>query len=87
LAHWGSTANLFDLPSSCQYGIGGPSFGAWRALVANTVVTEAVLTGQAESFPLLYHWRVLPGRPPIAPEHRDIDADVARLGGSAAVPR
>ncbi len=25
-----STANLFELPVFCQYGIGGPSFGAWR---------------------------------------------------------
>jgi hypothetical protein len=77
LAHPHSTANLFNLPVYCQYGvyrIGGPGFGAWRELAANMIVTEGVLAGEAESFPLLYHWRVLPGRPPIASEHLDIDA-------------
>jgi hypothetical protein len=85
LAHPHSTANLSDLPSYCQYGIGGPSFGVWRELTANLIVSEGVLAGETESFPLLHHWRVLPGRPPIAPEHLDIDAAVARLGGAPAV--
>lgn len=60
LAHPQSTANLFDLPTYCQYGmyrLAGPSFGAWRELGANMIVTNAVLTGEAECFPLLYHWR------------------------------
>ncbi|MEV0396963.1 serine/threonine protein phosphatase [Polymorphospora rubra] len=85
LAHPHSTANLFDLPAYCQYGIGGPGFGAWRELAANMVVTEGVLAGESESFPLLYHWRVLPGRPPLASEHLDVDAVVARFGDSQAV--
>jgi hypothetical protein len=79
------TANLFDLPMYCQYGIGGPGFGAWRELAANLIVTEAVLAGETSAFPLLYHWRVLPGRPAIADEHVDIDVAVAALGGSPAV--
>ncbi|MFI9011142.1 serine/threonine protein phosphatase [Actinosynnema sp. NPDC053489] len=79
------TANLFDLPVSCQYGIGGPSFTAWRELAANRVVTEAVLAGETAAFPLLHHWRVLPGRPPVAAEHSDVDAVVALFGGSTAV--
>jgi hypothetical protein len=57
-----STANLFGLPAFCQYGVGSPSFGAWRELVANTMATNWVLAGRSASFPLLYHWRVLPGR-------------------------
>jgi hypothetical protein len=83
-----STANLFDLPTSCQYGmhrLAGPGFGAWRELAANTVVTEGVLGGETESFALLHHWRVLPGRPPVAAEHRDVDAVVAQFGGDPAV--
>lgn len=79
------TSNLFDLPMFCQYGIGGPGLGAWRELAANLIVTEAVLAGQTPSFPLLYHWRLLPGHPPVAAEHSDIDAVVARLGNSTAV--
>lgn len=88
LAHPHSTANLFDLPVRWQYGmyrLAGPGFGAWRELAANQRVTEGVLAGDAESFPLLYHWRVLPGRPPVAVEHLDIDAVVAQFGGNQAV--
>lgn len=85
LAHRGSTANLFDLPLFCQYGIGGPGFNAWRELAANIVVTEGVLAGETRSFPMLYHWRVLPGRSPLAAEHADIDTVVAAQGGNSAV--
>ncbi len=85
LAHHGSTANLFDLPVFCQYGIGGPGFNAWRELAANIIVTDGVLSGRTRSFPRLHHWRVLPGRSPIADEHADIDAVVAAQGGSPAV--
>jgi hypothetical protein len=83
-----STANLFDLPMSCQYGmhpLPGPGFGAWRELAANIAVTDGVLAGETASFALLHHWRVLPGRPPIAPEHQDVDAVVAQFGGDRAV--
>ncbi|MEU6559776.1 serine/threonine protein phosphatase [Nocardia nova] len=81
----GSTANLFDLPTFCQYGIGGPSFNAWRELAANIIVTDAVLAGEARSFPILFHWRVLPGRSEVADEHADIEAVVIAQGGSPAV--
>jgi hypothetical protein len=85
LAHRGSTANLFDLPVFCQYGVGGPSFNAWRELAANIIVTEGVLAGETQSFPMLYHWRVLPGRSKVAAEHADIDTVVAAYGGCPAV--
>ena len=88
LAHPHSTANLFNLPTSCQYGmhrLAGPGFGAWRELAANLTVTEGVLGGESESFALLHHWRVLPGRPPVASEHQDVEAVVAQFGGDQAV--
>ncbi|MFC9660584.1 serine/threonine protein phosphatase [Nocardia sp. NPDC127606] len=85
VANRGSTANLFDLPVFCQYGIGGPGFNAWRELAANIIVTEAVLGGETQAFPILYHWRVLPGRSPIAAEHADIDTVVTAHGGYPAV--
>ncbi|NUT34431.1 MAG: serine/threonine protein phosphatase [Hamadaea sp.] len=87
LARPRSTENLFRLPMYCQYGVGGPSFGAWRELEANLMVTEGVLSGAAQGFPVLYHWKVLPGRAAIADEHKDIDAVAARLGGSIEVRR
>src|SRR5687768_6991053 len=65
LSHPHSTANLFDLPTYCQYGmhrLGSPGFGAWRELAANTIVTAGILAGETASFPLLYHWRALSGR-------------------------
>lgn len=85
VANQGSTANLFDLPVYCQYGMGGPGFNAWRELAANVVVTNAVLAGETQSFPVLHHWRVLPGRSPIAAEHADIDSVVAAQDGHPAV--
>ena len=57
-----STANLFNLPLFYQYGIGSAGFGAWRELAANIITTNWVLTGECENFPIMYHWRVLPGR-------------------------
>jgi hypothetical protein len=84
-AHPGSTANLFDLPVFCQYGVASPGFNAWRELTANIIVTAAVLAGETRAFPLLHHWRLLPGRSPVAAEHADIDAAVAALGGSPEV--
>jgi hypothetical protein len=29
-----STANIFELPTICHYGIGSPGFSAWRELVS-----------------------------------------------------
>jgi hypothetical protein len=88
LAHPRGTANLFDLPLFCQYGMhfyGSPGFNAWRELAANMIVADGVLAGETESFPLLYHWRVLPGRPPVADEFANIDAVVTAFDGSPAV--
>ncbi|MGC5168088.1 serine/threonine protein phosphatase [Luteimicrobium sp. DT211] len=88
LARPRSTANLFDLPTYCQYGmypLAGPGFGAWRELAADEIVTAGVLAGESDAFPLLYGWRVLPGRPPVAAEHLDVDAVVAQFGGAPGV--
>ncbi|MER7007669.1 serine/threonine protein phosphatase [Dactylosporangium sp. NPDC000555] len=80
-----STANLFALPTYCYYGVGSPGFGAWRELAASTMTTDWVLAGQSEAFPLMYHWRVLPGAAPLAGEHADIDRVVDYWHGSPAV--
>ncbi len=52
--HVRSTANLFELPVFCQYGIGtigGPGFGAWRELAVHTMTTNWVLAAEHEGFP------------------------------------
>jgi hypothetical protein len=80
-----STANLFDLPPRCQYGVGGVSFGVWRELAANVMTTNWVLGAHSENFPLMYHWRVLPGRLPVADEYADIEQVVERWYGAPGV--
>ena len=71
-----STANLFDLPMACHYGIASLGFGAWREVAANERATRLVLDGRAESFPILYHWRVQ--EDPLA--STAFDAVVAEVG-------
>lgn len=79
--HARSTANLFDLPTFCHYGvglIGAPGFGAWRELATHTMTTNWVLAQDFEGFPLMYHWRVLPHPGQSLPEElADVDKAVA----------
>ncbi|WP_040869553.1 hypothetical protein [Nocardia exalbida] len=86
--HVRSTANLFDVPQFCQYGvglIGGPGFGAWRELAVHTMTTNWVLAAEHEGFPLMYHWRVLPDTTPLPAELADIDRAVAYWDGRPQV--
>jgi hypothetical protein len=66
-----STANLFDLPACCHYGVGSPGFNAWRELEAHATASVA---------PVLYHWRVLD----IPPGTDVTDAAAAAYGPDAA---
>lgn len=65
-----STANLFQLPSYYQYGIGSVGFGAWRELAAHVLASDWVASGKQEQFPLMHHWRIvqLPGVPSVESE-------------------
>ncbi|MFD3457601.1 protein kinase family protein [Streptomyces sp. NPDC058691] len=88
--HIRSTANLFELPTFFQYGvgtIGGPGFGAWRELAVHTMTTNWVLAAEYEGFPLMYHWRVLPDSTPLPEELADIERAVAYWGGGSQVRR
>ena len=84
-----STANLFDLPVFYQYGMGSAGFSAWRELAAHLMTTEWVLGGEHAGFPLLYHWRILPDRPPtgFVDAFGGIEGAVAHWEGSPAVRR
>ncbi|PTT86901.1 serine/threonine protein phosphatase [Pelomonas sp. HMWF004] len=89
-AHQMSTANLFGLPTYCQRNVGSAGFGAWRELAANVMTTGWVLAQQLESFPLMYHWRVLEGASSPAAAPRPVEwTDVERMtrywGGSDAM--
>lgn len=61
--HFMSTANIFDLPLSYQYGIGSAGFGAWRELATHIMTTNWTITGECINFPMMYHWRILPSGP------------------------
>jgi hypothetical protein len=79
-----STANVFRLPVFYQYGLGSTGFGAWRELALHVMTTNWVLARQCLGFPLMYHWRILPGPPPrplSAAEHADMERTVAYWQG------
>ncbi|KTD56703.1 hypothetical protein Lsan_2863 [Legionella santicrucis] len=42
--HFMSTANIYDLPLSYQYGVGSAGFGAWRELATHIMTTNWVIT-------------------------------------------
>ncbi|MES1025662.1 hypothetical protein ABN584_22455 [Gloeocapsa sp. BRSZ] len=55
-----STRNLYDLPTYCNYGFGSTGFGVFRELVAHIKTTQWVLEGAIATFPLMYHYRIIP---------------------------
>jgi hypothetical protein len=83
-----STRNLFDLPPACHYGVGSPSFSAWRELAVARTTSRWVLQGESQCFPRLYHWRVLETRlGALSDELVDVDHVVEHWHGSDAVRR
>ncbi len=58
-ANFMSTRNIFGLPPSFHYGIVSLGFGAWRELASHVMTSDWVRSRQCESFPLLYHSRIL----------------------------
>lgn len=80
----GSTANLFELPLSYQYGVGSAGFGAQRELEAHRLTTAWVTEGRHAGFPLLHHARVLDD---VGARSAPVDREqvVAFWEGSAAV--
>ena len=86
--HVRSTANLFDLPAFCHFGvgtIGSPGFGVWRELAVHTMTTSWVLAAEHDGFPLMYHWRVLPDSIPLPEELADVERAVAYWDGRPQV--
>ncbi|MBE9189176.1 hypothetical protein IQ230_02100 [Gloeocapsopsis crepidinum LEGE 06123] len=55
-----STRNLYDLPTYCNYGFGSTGFGVFRELVAHIKTTQWVLEGAIATFPLMYHYWIIP---------------------------
>jgi hypothetical protein len=55
-----STKNLYDLPTYYNYGVGSAGFGVFRELVTHIKTTNWVLEGAIATFPLTYHYRIIP---------------------------
>lgn len=55
-----STKNLYDLPTYCNYGFGSTGFGVFRELVTHIKTNNWVLEGAIATFPLMYHYRIMP---------------------------
>jgi hypothetical protein len=82
--HEGSTADLYGLPPWSHYGVGSAGGGAWRELEAHLMTSAWVRSGECEHFPLLHHWRILPGHPR---PRADIEPDVVFWHGDPGVRR
>ena len=61
-----STQNIYNLPTFYQYGFGSVGMGIFRELVTHIKTTNWVLAGEIETFPLLYHYRIVPTAVPSA---------------------
>ncbi|TBR57727.1 hypothetical protein B4U84_17280 [Westiellopsis prolifica IICB1] len=75
-----STKNLYDLPTYFNYGLGSAGLGVaglgvFRELVTHIKTTNWVLEGAIATFPLMYHYRIIP----FSGQHVDVDRD--RLKG------
>ncbi|MBD2777788.1 hypothetical protein [Iningainema tapete] len=55
-----STKNLYDLPTYCNYNLGSTGFGVFRELVTYIKTTNWVLEEARATFPLMYHYRIIP---------------------------
>jgi len=69
--HLLSTANLYQLPTYYNYGVGSAGLGVFRELVAHIKTTNWVLDGQIETFPLMLHHRILP----FSGERKEVDRE------------
>jgi serine/threonine protein kinase len=65
------TKNLYNMPTYYNYGVGSAGFGAFRELVAHIKTTNWVLNDEIETFPLMYHYRILP----ISREPEPVDSE------------
>lgn len=71
-----STKNLYDLPTYFNYGLGSAGLGVaglgvFRELVTHIKTTNWVLEGQIATFPLMYHYRIIP----FSGQHIDVDSN------------
>ncbi|SCX03704.1 hypothetical protein SAMN02799620_00629 [Mycolicibacterium fluoranthenivorans] len=83
----GNTSNLFGLPPWYHYGVGEGSagFNAWREVATHEMVSDWIIEDGYGRFPLLYHWRILPGVDRREADEADIVRAVDFWAGSTEV--
>ena len=54
-----TTSNLYNLPAYYNYGYGSAGINPWRELITHINLSNYVLQGEIDNFPLLYNWRVI----------------------------
>lgn len=59
------TANLYNVPVFCNYGIGSLGFNCFRELAMHVKTTNWVLNDDIENFPLMYHYRIIKNEYPL----------------------
>jgi hypothetical protein len=81
-----STRNLYNLPTYCNYGIGSiasTGFGFCRELISHIKTTNWVLEGKIATFPLMYHYRIIPfSGQRVDVDREDLKAYVEHWGNS-----
>lgn len=55
-----STKNLYNVPTHYNYGFASSGFGYFRELITHIKTTNWVLEEAILSFPLMYHYRIIP---------------------------
>ena len=69
--HMFSSKNFYNLPTYYNYGVGSAGLGVFREIISLIKITNWVLEGSAENFPLLYHHRIVP----FSGEHPEVDME------------
>ncbi|MBE9157778.1 hypothetical protein IQ265_13225 [Nodosilinea sp. LEGE 06152] len=81
-----STKNLYNLPTHCNYGLGSTGLGVFRELVTHIKTTHWVLEEEIATFPLMYHYRIIPFSEPRSPaDQTQLNSYVNYWGGSEEV--
>ncbi|MBD0266877.1 MAG: hypothetical protein ICV77_01155 [Cyanobacteria bacterium Co-bin8] len=84
-----STRNLYDLPTYFNYGLGSAGLGVaglgvFRELVTHIKTTNWVLDGEIATFPLMYHYRIIPfSRQRVGVDREGLKGFVEYWGNSA----
>lgn len=74
-----STRNFYNLLTAYNYGFGSTGLGVFRELLTHIKTTHWILEGAIATFPLMYHYRILPF------SGQRTDVDMERWGNHATV--